>query len=75
MQCEKVYGQLYCGYDNILMDDNETCNKEGIYGDIPDYFPEEPKFDDRMYDLLGRELSEIPLGTMYIQNRKLKIRK
>ena len=30
---------------------------------------------NKIYDLLGRELSEIPLGTMYIQNRKLKIRK
>ena len=26
--------------------------------------------DDRMYDLLGRELSEIPIGTIYIRNNK-----
>ena len=31
--------------------------------------------DGRMYDMLGRELFEVPVGTMYIQNRKLKIRK
>ena len=32
--------------------------------------------DNKIYDLLGRELSEIPIGTMYIQNRKkyIKIR-
>jgi len=29
--------------------------------------------DGRMYDLLGRELTEIPLGTMYIRNQKLYI--
>ena len=26
--------------------------------------------DDRMYDLLGRELFEVPKGTIYIKNRK-----
>jgi hypothetical protein len=26
--------------------------------------------DDRMYDLLGREIFEIPLGEMYIKNNK-----
>ena len=31
--------------------------------------------NNKMYDLLGRELTEVPVGTMYIQNRKLKIRK
>jgi len=31
--------------------------------------------DDRTYDMLGRELFYIPTGTMYIQNRKLHIRK
>ena len=30
--------------------------------------------DDRMYDLLGRELFEIPKGTIYIKNRKKFIR-
>ena len=29
----------------------------------------------KMFDLLGRELTEIPVGTMYIKNRKLNIRK
>jgi hypothetical protein len=26
-----------------------------------------------MYDLLGRELREVPVATMYIQNRKIHI--
>ena len=30
--------------------------------------------DNRMYDLLGRELLEVPIGQMYIQNRKKYIR-
>ena len=30
--------------------------------------------DDRVYDLLGRELFEIPKGTIYIKNRKKFIR-
>jgi len=30
--------------------------------------------DDRMYDLLGRELFEVPKGTIYIKNRKKFIR-
>jgi thiol-disulfide isomerase/thioredoxin len=29
----------------------------------------------KMFDLLGRELTEIPVGTIYIKNRKLNIRK
>ena len=31
--------------------------------------------NSRMYDLLGRELNEIPVGTMYIRNNKLHITK
>ena len=31
-------------------------------------------FDNKMYDLLGRELIEVSVGTMYIQNRKLHIK-
>jgi hypothetical protein len=29
--------------------------------------------DNKMYDLLGRELREVPVATMYIQNRKIHI--
>jgi hypothetical protein len=29
--------------------------------------------DGKIYDLLGRELNEIPIGTMYIRNNKLYI--
>ena len=31
--------------------------------------------DGKIYDLLGRELKEIPVGTIYIRNNKLHIRK
>ena len=31
--------------------------------------------DNKIYDLLGRELNEIPVGTMYIRNNKLHITK
>ena len=30
--------------------------------------------DNRMYDLLGREIFEVPIGTVYIKNRKKHIR-
>ena len=30
--------------------------------------------DNRMYDLLGREIFEVPIGTVYIKNRKKYIR-
>jgi hypothetical protein len=29
--------------------------------------------DDRIFDLMGRELVDVPLGTMYIKNRKLYV--
>jgi hypothetical protein len=29
--------------------------------------------DDRIFDLMGRELVEVPLGAMYIKNRKLYV--
>ena len=31
--------------------------------------------DNKIYDLLGKELNEIPVGTMYIRNNKLYITK
>ena len=30
--------------------------------------------DNRMFDILGRELTEVPTGIMYIQNKQLKIK-
>jgi len=30
--------------------------------------------DNRIYDLLGRELTDVPIGVVYIQNRKLSIK-
>ena len=49
MKCEKIHGQLYCGYDNIIIDDKYNCRKPGIYGDVPDYFPQEPNFDNTIF--------------------------
>jgi hypothetical protein len=31
--------------------------------------------DNKIYDLLGRELKEVPVGSMYIRNQKLYITK
>ena len=31
--------------------------------------------DNKVYDLLGRELTEIPVGKLYIRNQKLYITK
>ena len=33
------------------------------------------KNDSKIYDLMGRELREIPIGTLYIRNRQLYINK
>ena len=30
--------------------------------------------DNKMYDLLGREIFEVPIGAVYIKNRKKFIR-
>ena len=30
--------------------------------------------DNKIYDLMGRELKEIPVGKMYIKNRKVYIK-
>jgi len=32
------------------------------------------RINNKTYDMLGRELFYIPIGTMYIQNRKIKIK-
>ena len=31
--------------------------------------------DNKIYDMLGRELTEIPVGKLYIRNQKLYINK
>jgi hypothetical protein len=31
--------------------------------------------DNKIYDMLGRELTEIPVGTMYIRNQKIYIQR
>jgi hypothetical protein len=39
---------------------------------IEDYYLEES--DNKLYDMLGRELKEVPLGIPYIKNRKVYIK-
>ena len=42
---------------------------------MPDgYTPTNRFVDGRIYDLLGRELKETPIGQMYIQNGKKYIK-
>ena len=47
MSCEKVHGKLYCGCDDIMIDDTHRCIKPMISDE--DYFPEEPKFDNTLF--------------------------
>ena len=63
MQCDSlIYGPA--GWMMMNMG-NPTSIKELIGGQI----------GGQMYDLLGRELTDVPTSVMYIQNRKLKLRK
>ena len=32
-----------------------------------------PEFDNKIYDMLGRELKEAPIGLPYIQNGKKRV--
>jgi hypothetical protein len=52
-------------HDNVGVDMNSTSA-------IEDYYLEES--DSKMYDMLGRELKEVPLGIPYIKNRKVYIK-
>ena len=63
MQCDSlIYGPA--GWMMMNMG-NPTSIKELIGGQI----------GGQMYDLLGRELTDVPIGVMYIQNKKIYIRK
>tara|TARA_R110000796_G_scaffold252136_1_gene385286 strand:+ start:912 stop:1532 length:621 start_codon:yes stop_codon:yes gene_type:complete len=52
-------------HDNVGVDMNSTSA-------IEDYYLEES--DSKMYDMLGRELKQVPLGVPYIKNRKVYIK-
>jgi hypothetical protein len=59
------YGSWTFVHDNVGVDMNSTSA-------IEDYYLEES--DSKMYDMLGRELKEVPLGIPYIKNRKVYIK-
>ena len=66
--CTQCDSMIYDGfsYSWVLMNmGNPTSIKELIGGQM----------DGQIYDLLGRKLLYVPKGTMYIQNRKIYIRK
>ena len=65
--CTQCDSMVYDGfsYSWVLMNmGNPTSIKELIDGQM----------DGQMYDLLGREIFEVPKGTIYIKNRKKFIR-
>jgi hypothetical protein len=59
------YGSWTFVHDNVGVDMNSTSA-------IEDYYLEES--DSKMYDMLGRELKEVPLAIPYIKNRKVYIK-
>ena len=59
------YGFWTFVHDNVGVDMNSTSA-------IEDYYLEES--DSKLYDMLGRELKEVPLGIPYIKNRKVYIK-
>jgi len=63
--CTDCDSLVYDGNSWVLLNTgNPTSIKEIILG---------INNDNKIYDILGRELTEIPVGTMYIRNRKLYI--
>ena len=66
--CTQCDSMVYDGWSNswMLMNmGNPTSIKELTLESIN---------DNKMYDLLGRELTEVPVGVMYIRNNKKYIR-
>ena len=60
-------GDEFINIDSILINDPllNVSNTLGLNSLTPSGFE-----DDKMYDLLGRELKDVPFGQIYIQNRK-----
>jgi hypothetical protein len=49
MKATQTYGQSYCGYDNIVVNHPDHCNKKYDCGPVPDYFPNTPLGDTTFY--------------------------
>ena len=75
-----IQGATYiCTYCDSLVYDNNSYSWVLLNTNNPTAIQElefNSVSDNKMYDMLGRELKEVPLSTMYIQNGKkyIKIR-
>jgi hypothetical protein len=65
--CNKCDSIIHDGNSWILFNRGNTVGIEELM--------KNEDANNKMYDMLGRELTEIPLGEMYIRNRKLIITK
>ena len=68
MQCDSL---VYDGFGGWML--LNMGNPTGIGFVIEEYGVR--WYSDQTFDLLGREIFEIPVGTMYIRNKKLYLRK
>ena len=64
--CSREDWLVFDGTNWVLLNMNPTSINELTFNKVN---------DNKIYDLLGRELNEIPVGTMYIKNNKLYITK
>jgi hypothetical protein len=64
--CSNCDSLIFSGGSWVLLTNTPTSINE---------FTLETINNNKIYDLLGRELTEVPVGTMYIRNQKLYITK
>jgi hypothetical protein len=64
--CSNCDSLIFSGGSWVLLTNTPTSINE---------FTQQKINDNKIYDLLGRELTEIPVGTIYIRNKKLYITK
>ena len=65
-QCDTLVYDGFGGWMGMMNMGNPTAIQELTFETIN---------NNKMYDLLGRELTEVPVGVMYIRNKKLYITK
>lgn len=68
-----VIDTLNCCFDQAWDSESQFWLRVGNTSDIMELV-NEFQTDHRMYDLMGRELREAPVGQLYIQHRKLHFR-
>ena len=64
--CSNCDSLIFSGGSWVLLTNTPTSINE---------FTQQKINDNKIYDLLGRELKEVPVGTIYIRNKKLYITK